>query len=101
MSNIANQLTELIGHTPLVRLNRFGKELNPGAEIVAKVESFNPGGSAKDRIALAMIEDAEKKGLLTPGATIIEPTKYRCWTRTRSSRKGLQTYTYNARLNEH
>ena len=74
MSNIANQLTELIGHTPLVRLNRFGKELNPGAEIVAKVESFNPGGSAKDRIALAMIEDAEKKGLLTPGATIIEPT---------------------------
>ena len=74
MSNIANQLTELIGHTPLVRLNRFGKELNPGAEIVVKVESFNPGGSAKDRIALAMIEDAEKKGLLTPGATIIEPT---------------------------
>lgn len=74
MSNIANQLTELIGRTPLVRLNRFGKELNPGAEIVAKVESFNPGGSAKDRIALAMIEDAEKKGLLTPGATIIEPT---------------------------
>lgn len=74
MSNIANQLTELIGRTPLVRLNRFGKELNPGAEIVVKVESFNPGGSAKDRIALAMIEDAEKKGLLTPGATIIEPT---------------------------
>ena len=74
MSNIANKLTELIGRTPLVRLNRFGKELNPGAEIVVKVESFNPGGSAKDRIALAMIEDAEKKGLLTPGATIIEPT---------------------------
>ena len=47
MSNIANQLTELIGRTPLVRLNRFGKELNPGAEIVVKVESFNPGGSAK------------------------------------------------------
>ena len=68
---IADNITELIGHTPLVRISK----LNDGkAEIVAKVESFNPGSSVKDRIALAMIEDAEEKGLLKPGATIIEPT---------------------------
>jgi len=63
---------ELIGSTPLVKL----KSVIPknGANIFAKVESFNPGGSVKDRIALAMVEDAEEKGLLKPGSTIIEPT---------------------------
>ena len=71
MSRIANTVTELVGNTPLVRINR----LNEGkAEIIAKVESFNPGGSVKDRIALAMIEDAEKRGVLKPEALIVEPT---------------------------
>ncbi|MDT3357622.1 MAG: cysteine synthase A [Bacteroidota bacterium] len=68
---IYNGLTELIGNTPIVRLGGFDG-LEP--EVLLKLEYFNPGGSAKDRIALAMIEDAEKKGILKPGATIIEPT---------------------------
>lgn len=74
MSKIAKQLTELIGKTPLLELNKFSNEKGLATPIVAKVEFFNPGGSVKDRIALAMIEDAEKKGVLKPGATIIEPT---------------------------
>ncbi|MBD5295061.1 MAG: cysteine synthase A [Bacteroides sp.] len=71
---IAQNLIQLIGHTPLVALSNIEKELNLPARIVAKVESFNPGGSVKDRAALSMIEDAEKRGILRPGATIIEPT---------------------------
>lgn len=74
MPRIYNQLTELIGHTPLLRLNRLCKKYQTKASILAKLEYFNPGGSVKDRIALAMIEDAEQKGLLQPGATLIEPT---------------------------
>ncbi|MBR1517377.1 MAG: cysteine synthase A [Bacteroidales bacterium] len=74
MKNIANQLTELIGNTPLLQLNKFSASKGIETPIIAKVEFFNPGGSVKDRIALAMIEDAENKGLLKPGATIIEPT---------------------------
>lgn len=74
MANVANKLTELIGNTPLVQLNRFSEEQNLATPITAKVEYFNPGGSVKDRIALNMIEQAEQKGLLLPGATIIEPT---------------------------
>ena len=74
MTKIAKQLTELIGNTPLLELNKFSKAQGIETPIVAKVEFFNPGGSVKDRIALAMIEDAEQKGLLKPGATIIEPT---------------------------
>ena len=74
MTKIAKQLTELIGQTPLLELNKFSKSHSIETPIIAKVEFFNPGGSGKDRIALAMIEDAEKKGLLKPGATIIEPT---------------------------
>ena len=74
MAKIAKQLTELIGNTPLLELNKFSKEKGIATPIVAKVEFFNPGGSVKDRIALAMIEDAERRGILTPGATIIEPT---------------------------
>ena len=74
MTKIAKQLTELIGNMPLLELNKFSKAQGIETPIVAKVEFFNPGGSVKDRIALAMIEDAEKKGLLKPGATIIEPT---------------------------
>ena len=74
MTKIAKQLTQLIGKTPLLELNKFSAQKGLEKPIVAKVEYFNPGGSVKDRIALAMIEDAEKKGLLKPGATIIEPT---------------------------
>ncbi|MBQ4460368.1 MAG: cysteine synthase family protein, partial [Bacteroidaceae bacterium] len=72
--SIANSLTEIIGRTPLLRLNRFSAESGIVNPIVAKIESFNPGRSVKDRIALAMIEDAEKKGVLNAGDTIIEPT---------------------------
>ena len=68
---IYSSITELVGRTPLVEVSGFE---NQKARIVVKVEAFNPGGSATDRIALAMIEDAEKKGVLKPGATIIEPT---------------------------
>ena len=71
---IAKQLTELIGGTPLLQLNKFSEAHGLKTPIIAKIEYFNPGGSAKDRIALAMIEDAEAQGLLKPGATIIEPT---------------------------
>ena len=74
MSQIAKQLTELIGNTPLLELNKFSNARGLATPIVAKVEFFNPGGSVKDRIALAMIEDAEQRGILQPGATIIEPT---------------------------
>ncbi len=74
MAHIYNNLTELVGNTPLLSLSRIKEATGAGAEIVAKIEYFNPGGSVKDRIALAMIEDAEESGRLTPGATIIEPT---------------------------
>ena len=71
---IAKKLTDLIGNTPLVELDNYSKAKGLEAPVIAKVELFNPGGSVKDRIALAMIEDAEQKGILKPGATIIEPT---------------------------
>ncbi|MBR4783600.1 MAG: pyridoxal-phosphate dependent enzyme, partial [Bacteroidaceae bacterium] len=74
MAKIAKQLTELVGNTPLLELAAYDKSKNLSATIIGKLEYFNPAGSVKDRIALAMIEDAEKKGILTPGATIIEPT---------------------------
>ena len=74
MSGIAQRLTDLIGNTPLLALNNYGKELNLPANILAKLEYFNPAGSAKDRIAVAMIDAAEEAGLLKEGSTIIEPT---------------------------
>ena len=74
MARIYDNLTALIGHTPLVELKQIEKVEQLQARLIAKVEYFNPGGSVKDRIALAMIEDAEAKGLLKPGAVIIEPT---------------------------
>ncbi len=74
MTKIATKITDLIGNTPLVELNNYSKARGTKKPVIAKVEFFNPGGSVKDRIAFAMIEDAEKKGLLKPGATIIEPT---------------------------
>ena len=74
MAKIADRLTELIGNTPLLALRKFSAGKGLDTPILAKIEYFNPGGSVKDRIALAMIEDAEAKGQLKPGATIIEPT---------------------------
>lgn len=74
MSKIAKQMTDLIGKTPLVALNKYSAFRGLNTPIVAKVEFFNPGGSVKDRIALGMVEAAEKDGILKPGATIIEPT---------------------------
>ena len=74
MTKIADKLTDLIGNTPLLQLNKFSHNKGLSTPVIAKVEYFNPGGSVKDRIALAMIEDAEAKGILKPGATIIEPT---------------------------
>ena len=74
MARIYNNISELIGNTPLVRLEEVEKQENLKAKLVVKVEAFNPGGSAKDRIALAMIEQAEKDGVLKPGGLIVEPT---------------------------
>ena len=74
MAKIAKQLTELVGNTPLLQLNSYSKQEQLKTNIIAKLEYFNPAGSVKDRIALAMIEDAEKRGVIKPGATIIEPT---------------------------
>lgn len=75
MANIKRSATELVGRTPLLEIKNYEKAYQiEEVTILAKLESFNPAGSVKDRIALAMIEDAEEKGLLKPGATIIEPT---------------------------
>lgn len=75
MSNIKESALELIGGTPLLKVSRYAEKAGVrGAVILAKLEYLNPAGSAKDRVARAMIEDAEEKGLLKPGATIIEPT---------------------------
>lgn len=74
MAKIVKQLTELVGNTPLLELTRFNQKNDLQATVIAKLEYFNPAGSVKDRVALAMIEDAEAKGILQPGATIIEPT---------------------------
>lgn len=71
---IYNNILELIGGTPAVRLDKLTQQLRLSAHLIGKVEYFNPGGSVKDRIALAMIEDAEQRGVLKPGGTIIEPT---------------------------
>ncbi|NLN97334.1 MAG: cysteine synthase A [Eubacteriaceae bacterium] len=74
MSKIFSSAEELIGNTPLVAFNRLNKKFNLKARILAKIESYNPAGSVKDRIAKAMLDDAEAKGLLTPHSVIIEPT---------------------------
>ena len=74
MKKIAKQLTDLVGNTPLMELSNYNKSKGLKARLIVKLESFNPAGSVKDRVALAMIEDAETSGLLKPGATIIEPT---------------------------
>lgn len=72
--NIKNTVTELIGKTPLMRLNKMEKIFEAKGEMIAKIEFFNPAGSIKDRVGYKMIEDAETDGRLKPGGTIIEPT---------------------------
>lgn len=74
MEKIAKKLTDLIGNTPLLELERYNRKHKLEARLIGKLEYFNPGGSVKDRVALSMIDDAERKGLLRPGAMIIEPT---------------------------
>lgn len=75
MSKIYNNVLELIGDTPMMRIDRYAKKAGiEGVRLLAKLEYLNPAGSAKDRVALRMIEDAEKTGKIKPGATIIEPT---------------------------
>lgn len=75
MNEVKESALELIGGTPILKLSRYGQKAGAGqADILAKLEYLNPAGSVKDRVALSMIEDAEKKGVLKPGATIIEPT---------------------------
>ena len=74
MENVYQSVTELIGHTPLLAAKNFAKAHDLSANIVVKLEYFNPAGSIKDRIAIAMIEQAEKEGKIAPGATLIEPT---------------------------
>ncbi len=71
---IYNNIMELVGHTPLMRMNNYCRAHNVDANILVKIEKYNPAGSVKDRVALEMIEDAERKGLLKKGSTIIEPT---------------------------
>ena len=81
--SVKKSATELIGNTPLVRLNKTPQSLGIECEVYAKVELFNAGGSVKDRIALRMIEEAEKSGRIKPGDTLIEPTSGNtyvcCW----------------------
>ena len=74
MKRIYDSVAELAGKTPLLRLHRFEEKRHLGARLLAKLEYLNPAGSAKDRVALAMIDDAEEKGLLKPDGTVIEPT---------------------------
>ena len=74
MAKIYNSVIDLVGRTPLVHLSRLEKELQLDARLLVKAERFNPGGSVKDRVALAMVEDAERSGRLQPGGLIVEPT---------------------------
>ncbi len=74
MEKIASDLTKLIGNTPLLELSRYGAAVQAGARLLAKLECFNPCSSAKDRVGYAMIEEAQRQGLLKPGSVIIEPT---------------------------
>jgi len=74
MEKVVKKLTDLVGNTPLLELTNYNKSKGAKARVIGKLEYFNPAGSVKDRIALAMISDAEEKGILKPGATIIEPT---------------------------
>ena len=101
MANIYEGTLELIGHTPLVEFKHIEKKFGLEARLLAKLEYFNPAGSVKDRIALAMIEDAEKKGILKEGSTIIEPTSGNTGIGLASvaAAKGYRTYRRNLKQN--
>ena len=98
MANIYKGTLGLIGNTPLVEVANIEKELGLKARVLVKLEYFNPAGSVKDRIAKAMIEDAEAKGQLKEGSVIIEPNfrKYRYRTCIHRCSKGIQNHSYNA-----
>lgn len=99
MSEIKESTLDLIGETPLLRLGRYIKAVGiQGVDVLGKLEAFNTSGSVKDRVALSMIEDAERKGIIKEGATIIEPTKrkYRNWSCRCCSSKRLQSSSYTA-----
>ena len=74
MAKVYNNVSELVGRTPVLKASRFSADVEAKADILVKLELFNPAGSVKDRVAAAMIEDAEKKGIIKEGSTIIEPT---------------------------
>ena len=95
---ICDSILDAIGHTPLVRINSITRGVVP-ATVLAKLETFNPGNSIKDRMAVRMIEDAEKQGLLKPGGTIIEGTsgQHRHGARDRRGREGLQVHLHDDR----
>ena len=92
MAKVYDSILDLVGKTPLVELKRIEEKEGLQAKLIAKVESFNPAGSVKDRIAKAMIEDAEAKGLLKEGSVIIEPTSGNTL---RQYRRGCRLYCYN------
>ena len=96
MTKIAKQLTELVGNTPLLELNKYSQAKGLETPVIAKVEFFNPGGSVKDRIALAMIEDAEAKGILRRHHHRTHQRKYGRRTGTGQRRQGLSPYPYHA-----
>ena len=101
MAKIAKKLTELIGHTPLMELSGYSRKYGLQENIVAKLESFNPAGSVKDRVALSMIEDAEERGVLQPGATIrAYQWQYRCGTGDGGYYQRVSPYTDHARNHE-
>ena len=91
MAKIYESITDLVGKTPLLEIKNYEKRHNLQAKVLVKLEYYNPNQSVKDRIALAMVEDAEKKGLLKPGYTIVgnNQRKYRNWTGSNRSDKRL------------
>jgi len=103
MVKIAKQLTELIGNTPLLELSNYELVYKLEATIVAKLESFNPAGSVKDRIALAMIESAEQKGILNKDSVIVEPTSGNTGVGLAlvAAAKGYRTHHYTSRNLQH
>ena len=100
VTRVVDTISELIANTPLLRLNRFARDLP--CEVIGKLESFNPGWSVKDRIGLAMIDQAEKNGELKPGGTIIEPTSGKHRDRVGHDRGGarLQVHSLHAVVDE-
>ena len=101
MAKVANNITELIGRTPLLELTKIEKEQRTKAQIVAKLEFLNPGRSVKDRVGLKLIDEAERKGLIGKHTVIIEPKRqHRHWSGRGGCHARLSAHSHNARLNE-